>query len=575
MSVLPQQPGWLLPRALVKRTAIIWSQRAFPAPALVARDHGRRFWVGLVSLALVVGLLVLPRRSFPLFEPDEGRRAEIGREILVNGDWVICTLNNQPYYDKPPLFHWLLALSFTFFGTNEAAARLVPALATLLTVLATFMLGRRLVGHRAALLGTLALTLMVGYGVTGRLVGMDGTLTLFVTVAVLAAHEALEGPRVRWGWWCLAAGCCGLGALTKGPVALVLLALPLVPHVVLNPALVRPRLGHYLVFFAIVGAVVAPWLILVLVRDPQLLYEFLIYHNVQRFTAGIAHEESWWFYLPVLAVACLPWSPLLPFCLGHLMRGTESAQRRRPLGFLLLWGLGCVLFFSLSRGKLPLYVMPALPAFALLTGWYLEQVLWSGAVGRAWQLVRGAVPRLMLVILGASWAVACYRAWEIGLVSARSWGLVTLATAGALGASWLPRWRRPALVAWGCCAVGALAAELDMLHRLTPALATHKAPLAATEELKRLVHGGQMAVALPGQLWASFTFACRGEVMDTDPATITDVLAFLKRHNRAIVILMEDASVTRLREQAPADYRFTLLRVTDKGTIFLVRHDDR
>src|SRR5437879_11660673 len=120
----------------------IWTLRFFPGPPSDPGPVGRSFWICLVSLAVLAGAVLLPNRSFPLFEPDEGRRAEIGREILANGHWAVCTLHNQPYYDKPPLFHWLVAISFSCFGVDESAARLPSALAAVLTVLATFVAGR-------------------------------------------------------------------------------------------------------------------------------------------------------------------------------------------------------------------------------------------------------------------------------------------------------------------------------------------------------------------------------------------------------------------------------------------------
>src|SRR5262249_42451662 len=233
-------------------------------------------------------------------------RAEISRELLAGGDWAVCTLNHQPYYDKPPLFHWLLALAFHCFGANEAAARLVPALATLATVLTTFALGRRLLGNRAAFLGALALLLMAGFAVTGRVVGLDGTFTFLVTGALLAGHEAVRTGRLRWPWWLASSALCGLGVLTKGPVAVVLV-LPVLVHARLSAGSHRPTAVQLLTYLAGVMAAFAPWAGLVLARDPQLLYDFVVDHHLRRFAAGTEHDEPWWFYAPILAAGCLPW----------------------------------------------------------------------------------------------------------------------------------------------------------------------------------------------------------------------------------------------------------------------------
>src|SRR5262249_48323327 len=153
------------------------------------------------------------------------------REMLTHGDWIVPTLNRQPFYDKPPLLYWLVAASFRLFGTNEWAARLVPALAAFCTVLATYVLGRGIVGLRSPFLAALALGLTVGFVQVGRIVILDSLLTVFVTVALFTAHEAVRGQRLRWRWWMASAVCCALGVLAKGPIAFVLLAPPLAVYV--------------------------------------------------------------------------------------------------------------------------------------------------------------------------------------------------------------------------------------------------------------------------------------------------------------------------------------------------------
>jgi dolichol-phosphate mannosyltransferase len=568
-----KQHNWRkLTGAARSRLVNLWSQRLFPGGSVTEPAHDRSFWICLLALALLAGVILLPNRSYPLFEPDEGRRAEISREILCNHDWVICTLNHQPYYDKPPLFHWLVAVSFFCFGTSAAVARLVPALSALLTILAAFVLGRRLVGHRPAFLGALTLTLTGAYGFYGRLVGLDGTLTLFVTVSMLAAHEAVHKGRLCWRWWLLSAACCGLGVLTKGPVAVVLLGMPLVLHVSLSAGAHRPTLVQAAVFFVVVAAVNAPWVILVLLRDSALLYEFLVEHNFRRFTAGIAHEEAWWYYLPMLTIACLPWSPLFPFFLRHLTNDTAEAraQRFRPLGYLLLWGCWCVLFFSLSRGKLPLYIVPALPAFALLTGWFLDQVLWPASSATTLRFVRAGLASITFVMIGAGWAVLCYLAWRRGLVSSTSL-VVTGLCAAELIASFLVLARRLSpLVKWGACCLIMLGVEVDLAHRLVPALARHKSPLAASSELCHATSGRPVAVAVPGQEWASLAFACRGDIFDIDHSSMTELIAFLRRHPR-VFIVADTGKIKTLRNEAPADCNLTVVGSIHNGLVVLAQ----
>src|SRR5207302_8594002 len=131
-----------------------------------------------------------PDLSYRLVEPEEGRYAGIAREMLTSGDWVLPTLNREPNHDKPPLLYWLVAGSFRLLGTNEWAARLVPALAAFGTVLATYLFGRSLVGPRAAFLAALALTGMTGFIQCGRFLILDSLLSLWVGLSLWTGYAA-------------------------------------------------------------------------------------------------------------------------------------------------------------------------------------------------------------------------------------------------------------------------------------------------------------------------------------------------------------------------------------------------
>jgi len=163
----------------------------------------------------------------PLLEPDESRYAQIPREMLQRGDAVVPTLQGEPYLDKPPLTYWLIALSYKAFGVSPEAARLVPAVCVHLTVLAVYLLGRRSLGHRAALWAALFLTVAPGFIGVARLLLLDGLLVLCVTTSVIAGFEAVRTGRLKLGWWLLSALASGLGFLTKGPISELLLFVPL------------------------------------------------------------------------------------------------------------------------------------------------------------------------------------------------------------------------------------------------------------------------------------------------------------------------------------------------------------
>src|SRR5262245_46981108 len=158
-------------------------------------------WQSFLILATLASALLLPWMRFPLFEPDEGRYAQIPFEMLTRGEWIVPTLQGEPYLDKPPLFYWMVMLSYSLLGVHDWAARVVPALAVMASVLIAYVLGRRLVGERAAFWGALALLLAPGFVGAGRLLVLDGLLTLWVTISIFAAALAVQASRLHYGWW--------------------------------------------------------------------------------------------------------------------------------------------------------------------------------------------------------------------------------------------------------------------------------------------------------------------------------------------------------------------------------------
>jgi 4-amino-4-deoxy-L-arabinose transferase-like glycosyltransferase len=378
-GVEPSQPvqsaSEPLPRSLLACLPLLWRRVLFPGTTVPAAPPRL---TALLLLLFVPGLLLYPCLSFHLFEPDEGRYAEIPREMLLRGDWIVPYLQAEPYLDKPPLLYWLVTASYRLLGVHDWSARLVPALAVHLCVLVTYLLGRRSLGERAAFWGALLLALAPGFLGMGRLLLLDGLLALWVSLSLLSAFEAVRGRRLRWGWWLLAAAACGLGVLTKGPVALLLLVPPLWAHRRLAGAACAISWPARLAFAAMVAAVALPWYVAVCLRAPGFAGYFLWEHNVVRFLSPFDHLEPVWYYGPVVLAGLLPGTLWCLSFVRFLFSGKEEAARRRcpELGFMLLaggWGLS---FFTLSGCKLPTYVLPAFPLLALALGHHLAAGPW-------------------------------------------------------------------------------------------------------------------------------------------------------------------------------------------------------
>jgi 4-amino-4-deoxy-L-arabinose transferase-like glycosyltransferase len=561
--------------ALPARLRSSWSRSLFPGPGTAA--EGGRFWGPLLLLALVAGALLFPRLAYPLVEPDEARYAELGREMLASGDWLVPRLNGEPYNDKPPLLYWLVAACLGLCGPHAWAARLVPATAAFLTVLATFAFGRRFAGSRAAFLGALALTLMAGFLHCGRFLVIDGLLTLLVSLSLLTGHEAVRGGRLRAGWWVASAVCCGLGMLAKGPVALALVGPPLAAHAWLcRHETARLRLRHWLAYGTVAGCVAAPWYVAVTLYDPAFIPDFFIEHHFSRFFRNDYHPQPFWFYVPVLLGGCLPWSLLL-WPLGRFLcsRAPEVRALRRPgMGFCLLWAGWGLLFFSLSHGKLPTYLLPAIPAVALLLGCYLDAALFRGAPEWLTRTARGWAPCAVAAVLGCGWLGGSLWAWRSGLLGigeAVGVGLGLALCAGCVAVLAVWRRRLSAGAAWALCAALSFVGLAASAQGLVPAWAARRSPVARWDELARLVDD-RTGVICVGSEGAGVAFQLRGEGgWSGDLRRLgEDMPAFLRRHARTVLFVNDDIDPGRPRRILPRGLAITRTVHSGRALVFVV-----
>lgn len=391
-----------IPKTLATLLPFWWSQVLFPLAAhsskarVPRRTAGPGLWgldFGLWTILLAAALLFFGRIGSPLQEPQESRYAEIPRQMLAEGRWLVPVLHGQSYFDKPPLLYWLVMASYRTLGIHDWAARLVPCTAGFLCVVIAYLWGRRTVGARAAFAGALVLCLSVRFVQLERMLTMDGVLCLWVTAALAAAHIAVSRPsegaeklsppggarggNVRWRWWLVSAAACALGLLTKGPVALVLVVAPVLALQVLDWRVARPRWREWALYVGVALGLAAPWFLAVTILEPTFVDYFFWDHNVVRFLTPFDHEEPFWFYLPGLLLGMLPWSFLLPGLGRFLWRhATHTAGQRPPaLGFFLLSALWCLTFFSLSGCKRPGYILPVFPPLALALGCYVDALI--------------------------------------------------------------------------------------------------------------------------------------------------------------------------------------------------------
>jgi 4-amino-4-deoxy-L-arabinose transferase-like glycosyltransferase len=397
-----------------------------------------------------------------LVPTDEGRYAEIAREMAVTGDFVTPRLNGIKYFSKPPLQAWITALAFKAFGLGEWQARLWTGLCGLFGVILVAYAGRRVFNEQVGLAAGFVLASSFYWAAAGHINSLDMGLSTMLTLALCALLIAQRNdatPRERRNWMLVCWAAMALAVLSKGLVGVVLPGMVLILYALVSrdwPLLKRLHFGPGLLIFL---GMAAPWFVLVSLRNPEFPRVFLVYEHFDRFTSGVHRREgAWHYFIPLLLVGILPWLGALPQSLWHGLRSRAHRPVRgfQPQTMLVVWVVWVFLFFTVSRSKLPSYILPVFPALALLIGYYLASashkaiLVCAGLFGACCAIGLGLVPGLSRRVANpdeiplyhayAPWIIAAALLGLAGSTLAawlaprrKQWSLVMLATAGFLG----------------------------------------------------------------------------------------------------------------------------------------------
>ena len=347
----------------------------------MAKDRVNRLL--LVCVLGWAALLFFVRLPLPLLEPEEARYAEIPREMLAAGRLLVPVFQGETYLDKPPLLYWLVMTSYRLFGDHVWSGRLVTALCAWLTVVVVHLWARRVYDERTGIVAALVLTLFGDFVYRAPMLTMNGPLALFVALGLGLGQVAGIDSRFDRRAWLLAGLATAAGVLMKGPVAIVLIVGPLAmlcfderrglspPNSSLriaatcpagiNPAARQnssPGWRDWLAFAAIVVCASGPWFAWMAWTEPTFVDYFFLKHHIERFVTPFDHAKPFWFYVPQVLLGILPWSLLL---LARLRRLWTSPESR----FLLIAGLGGLVFFSLAGSKRPVYLVPIYAPLAI------------------------------------------------------------------------------------------------------------------------------------------------------------------------------------------------------------------
>ncbi len=336
-----------------------------------------------------------------MLQPDEGRNAEVAREMKESGAWLSPSYNGITYLDKPAFYFKAVALSLTAFGDNETAARLPSAVFGLALLAMTFIFCRRVHGTRCAIMALIIVATMPLYVVFSRTIIFDMTLAFFVSAAIFAGYcaEAREG-KSRRNWYLLGALAAGFATLVKGPVGF------LIPGLVLFVFhRVEGRRGVWKRFFAplnllVFFGVTLPWFIGLSLQHPDFPYYGLIEESFHRFTTTTFHRtQPFYFYALIVAGLFLPWSFILPEA------GVAAWKNRKPMTsadrLCLVWAVVVVIFFSLSKSKLPGYILTVTVACGILTARFFERAM-TNPGGKAARIVGRAAITLAILCFGVA-----------------------------------------------------------------------------------------------------------------------------------------------------------------------------
>ncbi|MGZ4868374.1 MAG: glycosyltransferase family 39 protein [Candidatus Angelobacter sp.] len=340
-----------------------------------------------VQLALLLGVcyffFFFGLGAFGLTGADEPRYAQIAREMLARHDWIVPTLNGAPWLEKPALLYWKIMNSYAIFGVSDWAARIPAAFHASALVFGIFFFMRRFrfASELDAAMIAASSAGMIGFG---RGASTDMLVSAPFALAMMSWWTWHQTSKRLW--LALFYGLLGVGALAKGPVAPALAVLVVVAYAVLR------RDGRIFLRslsvtgFLLFAAIVLPWYLAVQHKVPQFFRVFFVEHNLERFGTNLyQHSQPFWYYIPVFLMAALPWTF---FALPAMVEAGRNAFTRWRANaeppavhtddglpsFLFIWIVVPIVFFSISRAKLPGYILPAIPAAALLTADYVHRL---------------------------------------------------------------------------------------------------------------------------------------------------------------------------------------------------------
>ena len=426
----------------------------------------------LLILFLLVWFYMLGVRT--LVPTDEGRYAEMAREMVATQDWITTRLNGIKYFEKPPLQTWMNAITFELFGLGEWQARLWTGLCGLFGIGLVAYTGRRVFNERVGFYAPLVLGSSLFWAGMGHIntldMGLAAMMTLSVCALLLAQRNDANRDEQR-NWMLLCWAGMALAVLSKGLIGIVLPGAVLVLYTLFSRDWAIWKRLHLVKGLILFFAITTPWFVLVSMKNPEFPQFFFIHEHFQRFTTKIhSRTGPWYYFIPILLLGIIPW---LGVFVQSLLTGTReehsgssfnslSSGKFQPRKMLLIWSVFIFVFFSISSSKLPSYILPIFPTLALLIACYVERATFKAVV---WSASIVAVPCAIAMAFIPRVPLLAKDAYSLPLVTAHVPWIYAATIVAFIGAVLAIRFARSHKdLAMVCLAVGAfISGQLLML----------------------------------------------------------------------------------------------------------------
>jgi 4-amino-4-deoxy-L-arabinose transferase-like glycosyltransferase len=327
--------------------------------------NSRNYGAFLITAIISVIIIFFNLDGIPLLDPDEPVYAETPKEMLLYDDFISPKIFGEYWYDKPPMYYWLVTLSYKIFGINDFAARFPSASLAVICILAMLYFGNKMFNKRTGMASALILVTSIEYFYLGKAAVTDITLNLFLTCSLFSFVT-----KKYYLFYFFA----GLAVLTKGPIGLFFPGIIAIIYLIVTQnlqELKRMKIPFGIVIFSVIAL---PWYaIMYHLHGNAFIDTFLGFHNLTRFTSP-EHPSGtfWYYYIPVLIIGFFPWNTLLFQSIYHSF--TDYKKKFNELVFLNIWVIVVFIFFSVAQTKLVSYILPMYPPMAMLVGWYIDQL---------------------------------------------------------------------------------------------------------------------------------------------------------------------------------------------------------